>query len=121
VLLCASTAVRFVRAAHDPAFGLYDSLDRVAALLYQRQARSVFTRNYEYNLCIRFAFRTRGRDVRVDTGTPAAGFRYGYVVVPRGEAFPATLPQAAYRRLYQDPEAVVFVRRGVAGKAPEAR
>ncbi len=111
-LLCAATAVRFVRMAHDPAFGLYDSLDGVAALLYRRGAESVFTRNYEYNLCIRFAFRTQGRDVRVDTGTPAAGFRYGYVVVPRGEAFPAALPRSAYRLLYQDPEAVVFVRRG---------
>ncbi len=109
VLLCASTAVRFVRAARDPSFGLYDSLDRVAALLYQRQARSVFTRNYEYNLCIRFAFGTRGKAIRVDTGTPQPGFRYEYVVVPRGETFPAALSPSAYRPLYRDPEAAVFI------------
>ncbi|MBD0260819.1 MAG: hypothetical protein ICV83_34295, partial [Cytophagales bacterium] len=107
--LCVATAVRFVRAAHDPSFGLYDSLDRVAALLYQRQARSVFTRNYEYNLCIRFAFGTRGKAIRVDTGTPQPGFRYGYVVVAKGEAFPAALPPTAYRPLYQDPQATVFI------------
>jgi|GEM_PF-1019733 len=107
-LLCAATAVRFVRTAHDPAFGLYDSLDAVAALLYRRGAESVFTRNYEYNLCIRFAFRTRGEAVRVDTDVPAAGVRYGYVVVPHGEAFPAGLPRSAYRLLYEDPQAVVW-------------
>jgi hypothetical protein len=110
-LLCGATAVRFVRAAHNPAFGLYDSLDRVAALLYRRQARSVFTRNYEYNLCIRFAFGTRGKAIRADTGVPRPGFRYGYVVVPRGEAFPAALSPSAYRPLYRDSEATVYVRR----------
>jgi hypothetical protein len=110
-LLCAATAVRFLGLAHDPAFGPYDSLDRVAALLYGRDAQSVFTRNYEYNLCIRFAFGTRGRTVRVDTGTPRPGFGYQYVVVPRGEPFPAALSPSAYRPLYQDPQAVVFVKK----------
>jgi hypothetical protein len=109
-VLCAGTVVRYVQATHNPAFGLYDSLDRVAALLYERQAQSVFTRNYEYNLCIRFQFQTNGRALRVDTGTPEPGFRYEYVVVPRGEDFPQTLPRGAYQPLYRDPEAVVFVR-----------
>jgi hypothetical protein len=108
-LLCAATAGRFVWATHDPSFDLYDSLDRVAALLYQRQAESVFTRNYEYNLCIRFAFGTRGKAIRADTGTPQPGFRYGYVVVPRGEAFPAGLSPSAYRPIYRDSEAAVFI------------
>jgi hypothetical protein len=114
-VLCAGTVVRYVRAVHYPAFGLYDSLDRVAALLYDRQAQSVFTRNYEYNLCIRFQFGTNGRSIRADTGTPEPGFRYQYVVVPRGEAFPQALPRGAYRALYNDPEAVVFVRAGGEG------
>jgi hypothetical protein len=109
--LCAGTVVRYGRAVHHPAFGPYDSFDRVAALLYDRRAASVFTRNYEYNLCIRFRFGTAARAIRADTGTPEPGFPYQYVVVPRGEAFPEALPRAAYRPLYRDPEAAVLIRR----------
>ncbi len=108
LLVFASTVARFEQLARSSALGLYGSLDQVAALLYQQGAQSVFTENYEYNLCIRFRFGTAAKPIRADTGLPRPGFPYQYVVVPRGRSFPAALPSNQYRPLYHDAEAIVF-------------
>lgn len=93
--------------------GIYTSLDGVSGWLFRHRADNIYVQYYEYGLCIRFQYETNHRPIGLDVGADrfSSEKKYTFVVVHNDHRFPAALPTAAYRKVYQDAEAVIYARK----------
>ncbi|MDO1446040.1 hypothetical protein Q0590_07245 [Rhodocytophaga aerolata] len=89
-------------------FPAYKSFDATAQWLYNHRANNIFVNEYDYSLCIRFLYETRGHEIHLDTNQPQPGKEYTYVVIHKNSPYPAQLLLNQYTQVYTDSQIAIY-------------